>query len=60
MGGTEGLTCQRGLGDVGGHHTLPDAVRGPLEDLGLQVAGQLRVDGQDGQGRGLVQLLQTL
>lgn len=37
-----------GLRDVGRHHALQEHVRGLLEDLGLEVGGQLGVDREDG------------
>lgn len=51
---------ERCLGDVGGDDALADAVGGPLEYLGLQVGGQLRVDGKHGQRRGGVDLFEAL
>mmetsp|Transcript_24293 Transcript_24293/g.76457 ORF Transcript_24293/g.76457 Transcript_24293/m.76457 type:complete len:388 (-) Transcript_24293:519-1682(-) len=50
-----------GLGDVGGDDALAAAVRGLLEDDGLQVAGQLAVHGQNQHlGRALAQVVDAL
>ena len=51
---------ERGLGDVGGDHALAEAVGRLLEDLGLQVRRQLRVDRQHRQARRVLRLTQTL
>ena len=37
--------CEGGLCNVGGHHTLTHTVWCLLEDLGLQIRWELRVDG---------------
>lgn len=56
----DSIHCERGLRDVGGHHALPDPVLRPLEDLRLQIGGQLRVDRQDGELGRVVDLGQPL
>ena len=48
---------QRGLGNVGGHHTLPQPIRRLLEDLGLQVGRELRENGQNREAGRLVNLI---
>ncbi len=40
------LTSERGLSNICSDYTLPDSIGGLLEDLGLEVGGQLRIDGQ--------------
>lgn len=53
------LTRQARFCDVGGDDALPAAIRGRLKDLGLQVGGHSRVDGQHGQRRRVVDLSET-
>ena len=47
------IHSQRRLCNVGGHDALARTLRRLVKNLGLQVGGQLGVDGQDEQGRHL-------
>lgn len=49
----DAIHSQRGLCNVGGHDALAGTLRRLVKNLGLQVGGQLGVDGQDEQGRHL-------